>query len=302
MSGFSPIDLSRLPAPQVIETPDFEAMLSEMKARTIELDPDLAPFLELESEPATKLLQVCAYFRMLDRLAFNDGARACMLALATGSDLDNLAAFWGVERLIVQAADETVTPPIAEITESDEALRQRTQLSLEAHTTAGSRGSYMFWALTASGSVRDAAIENMGNGEIRVTVLAQGGDGTPDAALLQTVASALDDETVRPLSDQVSVAAPTVLPFTVTAELTLYDGPEASMVLAAAQAELDLYLNARFRLGHDVTRSGLFAALHREGVQNVVLTDPAADLVIAANEVAYCAPEAVTLTIGGRDV
>jgi phage-related baseplate assembly protein len=51
----SPIDLSRLPAPAVIEPLDFEQILSALKADLISRDPELADTLSLESEPLTKL-------------------------------------------------------------------------------------------------------------------------------------------------------------------------------------------------------------------------------------------------------
>ena len=45
--------------------------------------------------------------------------------------------------------------------------------------------------------------------------------------------------------------------------------------------------------------SGLYAALHREGVQNVNLTAPGADIVIDSHQAAYCT--GTTVTIGGTD-
>ena len=303
MSGFTSIDLSKLPKPDVIKQVDYEALFSEMKTEAIAHLPELAPFLELESEPVTKLLRVCAYHRMLDRVEFNDGARANMLAFSTGADLDGLAAFWGVERLIVQAADDSVSPPIAEIKEDNAAFRARVQLSLEGHTTAGPRGSYLFWTLSASGEVKDAAVDSLSPGEVTVTVLAHGeGDGAPSSELLTAVETALNDEDVRPLCDTVIVQAVTVLPFEVEAELTLYDGPGEAQVLEAAETALAEYLAQHHRIGHDITLSGLYAALHQPGVQKVTLTKPAADIIVGPAEVGFCPNGDLTVTVGGRDV
>lgn len=300
MSAFTAIDLGKLPAPEVIRSVDYEVLLDEMKAEAIRLMPELAPFLALESEPATKILGVCAYYRMLDRLEFNDGAKAGMLALSTGADLDQLAAFWGLARLVVQAADDSVAPPIPEIREDDAAFRARVQLSLEGHTTAGPRGSYVFWTLSASGEVKDAGVESPVPGKVVVTVLSHAGDGAPEQALLDTVELALNAEDLRPLCDQVSVQGAAILPYQVAASLTLYDGPGEAQILQAAGAALDAYIAARHRLGHDITRSGLYAALHQPGVQNVQLVSPAADIVVGAAEAAYCA--SVAVSVGGRDV
>ncbi|MEX0319448.1 MAG: baseplate J/gp47 family protein [Ruegeria sp.] len=302
MSGFSAIDLSKLQASEVIQTVEYVALLAEMKAEAVRLMPELDPFLSLESEPASKILRVCAYFRMLDRLEFNDNAKALMLAKATGGSLDQLAAFWGVERLTVQAADDTVSPPIPEIRESDEAFRQRTQLSLEGHTTAGPRGSYIFWALSASGEVKDVSVERPVPGQVVVTVLSHADDGTPSSGLLNTVETALNDEDIRPLCDTVVVQAVTVVPYEVEAVLTLYEGPGEAEVLAAAEAALEAYIEAHHRIGHDITLSGLFAALHQPGVQNVQISKPVADVVIGSAEAAFCMADSIAVTVGGRDV
>lgn len=300
MSGFSQINLSRLPAPKVIETVAFEDLLDEMKSTAIAELPELEDVLQLESEPATKLLRVCAYHRMLDRLAFNDGAKACMLALATGSDLDGLGAFWGVARLVLQEADPNQVPPVPQILEADADFRRRIQLSLEGHSTAGPRGAYVFWALSAGADVKDASVESPNPGEVLVSILSRSGDGTATPALLDTVTAALTADDVRPLTDQVTVQAATITTYQVTASLTLYPGPDEAVVLSAVEDAVNAYVDEHHRLGHDIRLSGLYAALHQPGVQAVTLTEPAADLVIGATEAAHCT--AIAIAVGGRDV
>ncbi len=300
MSGFTSINLSKLPAPEVIETVEYEVLLAEMKDEAIRLMPDLEAYLSLESEPTTQLLRVCAYYRMLDRLAFNDGARACILALSTGANLDGLAAFWGVERLIVQEADETLRPPIPEVLESDDAFRVRVQLSLEGHSTAGPRGAYIFWTLSASGEVKDASVASPAPGEVVITVLSHQASGVASNTLLNTVNAALNDEDVRPLTDHVTVQAAEVLHYQVEATLTLFDGPDESLVMAAAHEAIEAYGAEHHRLGRDITISGLYAALHQAGVQNVNLIQPPAHIEVDDHQAAYCSN--IILTVGGRDV
>lgn len=302
MSGFTSIDLSKLPAPEVIKTVEYEALLAEMKAEAIRVMPELEVYLALESEPTSQLLRVCAYYRMLDRLEFNDGARASMLALSTGTDLDQLAVFWGVERLVLQEANDTVSPPIGKITESDDAFRQRVQLSLEGHTTAGPRGSYIFWARSASGDVKDVSVESPTPGDVVVTILSRDGDGAPSVDLLTSVNVALNDDAVRPLTDHVTVQAATIVSYQVEASLILYEGPDADAVQTAAEASLQTYIDTHHRLGHDITLSGLHAALHQPGVQNVLIAQPPTDIVVSEAEAAFCGLDDIAITVGGRDV
>ncbi|WP_039017337.1 baseplate assembly protein [Halocynthiibacter namhaensis] len=299
MSRFSQVDLSKLPAPDIIKPAAYEVLLADMKLEAIQAMPELAPFLALESEPVSKLLRVCAWFRFLDRLEFNDDARGCMLALATGPNLDGLAAFWGVERLIIQAGDDQVDPPIPEILEDDAALRARTQLSLEGHTSAGTIGAYIFHAISADGAVKDAAVSRPAPGEVEVAVLAHGGDGTPSAALLALVVDVLDE--TRPLCDLVTVKAASITLYSIEAVLTLMPGADSAQILAAAQAEVAEFIAVHHNLGHDITRAGLTAALFRPGVQNIDLIVPAVDLVIAPDEAAFCGAAPI-LTVGGFNV
>jgi phage-related baseplate assembly protein len=301
----SPIDLSLLPAPDVIEPLDFEQILAERKAYMVSLWPEseqegIAALLELESEPLNKLAQESAYRELILRQRINDSARGVMLAFARGSDLDHLGARDGVTRLLVDPGDSSAIPPRLPVYESDERFRQRIQLALEGFSTAGPVGAYTFHALAASAKVKDVSIDSHTAGIVTVTLLGTDGDGTPDAGLLDTVAAALNDEDVRPLCDTVEVQAAQVVPYQVEASLRYYSGPDQALVKAAAEAAVAAYVAEHHRLGHDITRSGLFAALHRPGVQNVILTAPAEDLVITSAQAAYCT--GVTVSSGGLDV
>lgn len=297
--SFTAINLERLPAPQIIEQPDFETIFAARKARLIELAPDLAPVLEYESEPLVQLLQEDSYRELLLRAAVQDAGKGNLLAYATGAVLDHLAAFYGVARLVIQKADPTANPPLEEVLEEDERLRARVQLAPEGFTTAGSIGSYTFWALSASADVKDVAIlETDTPVEVRIVVLGADGSGIPDAELLSLVDATTQPR--RPLTDFVMVEAATVQEFAVEATLTLYEGPDATLVIDAARKAVEAFVAEHHRLGHDITVSGLHAALHQAGVQNVRLTQPAANLVIPADTAAYCT--GITLHLGGRDV
>lgn len=291
------IDLSQLPPPDVVEQLSFEAIVAAAKADALTRRPELADVLDLESEPVLVLLQACAYRELLLRARINAAARAVLLAYATGADLDHLAALYGVQRLVVDPGDATAVPPVAPTLESDTALRERVQLAPEGFSTAGPADAYRFHARAASGEVLDTSVQahTPAAGTVTVTVLATTGNGTPSAAVLATVAAALSAEGVRPLGDQVAVRAATIKPWALTAELVLYPGPSSAPVLAAARAAAEAYSAATHRLGHDVTPSGLYAALHQPGVQRVNLTEPAAGITCAAHEAPYCT--GITITV-----
>lgn len=300
MSAFTAINLDKLPAPEVIERKDFETILAEIKAWLIARGPGLEPILSLESEPIAKVLEAWAYREMLLRAEFDNAGRGNMLAFATGAQLDHLAAFYGVTRQIVQEGDESAVPPVPELLENDARFRSRVQLALEGFTTAGPRGSYVFWGLSASPLVKDIGVESPTPGQVLVIVLSTEGDGAPAAAVLTAVEIQLNDEDVRPLTDQVVVQPATIVAYALDASLTLYEGPDAEVVRQAAEDAVTAYVTEHHRLGHDITISGLHAALHQPGVQKVTLAEPLADIVIEGNEAAYCGT--VSVIVGGVGV
>ena len=291
------IDLSQLPAPAVVEVLDYETLLASMLADLIQRDQTFTAL--VESDPAYKILEVCAYREHLIRQRVNDAARSVMLAYAGGSDLDHLAAFYGVERLLVDPGDSEAVPPIAPTYEDDARLRLRTQMAPESWTTAGSRESYVFHALSASSLIKDVAVESPTPGEVLVTVLSASGDGSPDAAMLAAVTTALSAETVRPLCDSVTVQAAQITAYSITAALTMYVGPDTETVRQSAELAAQTYATNQHLLGRDVTISGLYAALHQPGVQRVSLLAPLADLVVASTHAAWC--QALTVTVAGHD-
>lgn len=288
------IDLSTLPFPNVLTTIDFEVELDALKTDLITRYPTVAAALDLESEPLTKLLEVFAYRLILKSGEINAKAKGLLLAYATGSDLDHLGANVDVYRLLITPANPAAVPPVAAVYETDESLRRRIQLAQE-RDAAGSTGAYQYWALSADGDVRDAAVSNPSAGVVELYVQSHSSPVAPQA-LLDAVASALDPNTNRPFTDDLVVLAASPRDFVVDAQLTLYQGPDAAVVKANAEAALDRYLSQVSYLGYDVTRSGLFAALHQAGVQRVELISPSTDLVMPSSQYGRCTAISINVT------
>lgn len=303
-TGFTAVDLSQLAPPNVVEPLDFESIFSERKAAFIALYPlekqdDMTATLELESEPITKLLQENAYRELLLRARVNQAALAVMLAYANDADLDQIGANFSVQRLLLDQGDPDAVPPVPASYESNSDYRRRIQLSPEGYTTAGSKASYKFHALAADASVRDAQPISPSPGQLTLYILARSGNGVASPELLQKVEHALNADTLRPMTDQVSAQSVAINEYLLTAELTIYPGPDAELIRQRAATAADTYVSQQHQIGYDVTLSGIYAALHQPGVQNVALLAPLADIVMSDGEAAYCTE--ITVTIGGTD-
>ncbi|EFH4764089.1 baseplate assembly protein [Escherichia coli] len=302
MSGT--IDLSQLPPPVVVEPLDFETLFAQRKAAFIAMYPEdeqeeIARTLELESEPITMLLEENCYRELLLRQRVNEAARAVMLAYSTDSDLDNLAVNFNVERLTIQEEDDSVTPPIEAVMESDADLRTRTQQAFEGLSVAGPTAAYEFWGRSADGRVADISAVSPTPACVTISVLSREGDGTASDDLLSVVAATLNDEEVRPVADRVTVQSAEIVPYQIDATLYIYPGPEAEPVRQASEQQLQAYIAAQNRLGRDIRLSAIYAALHVEGVQRVELAQPVADIVLSDYQASHCTE--YTITVGGYD-
>ena len=334
--AFTAVDLSKLPAPDAVQQLDYEAILADMsqdfQRRMSAVGKAFTAL--LESDPAFKNMEVAAYRETLVRQRANEEVMAVMLAYAQGADLDQIGANFGVERLVLVPADPEAVPPVEAVMEANDDFRRRIQLSFEGFSTAGPTGAYIFHALGADGDVLDVGVDSPRfdsyippqdmqmpaelpeslvmlictydaglakpmPGDVVISILSRLDNGVASGEILDAVDAVLSDESIRPLTDHVIVKSAEIVEYTVQAELTVYNGPDSGVVLRTARDALNAYTEKMHRIGLDVTRSGLYAALHQEGVQNVNLILPAEDIVIGKREASYCT--GTDITIAGVD-
>ena len=284
------VDLSRLPAPTIVEQLSFETVRQEI------LDylqsPEVFPEFDatVESDPAVKLIQVFAYRELLIRQRFNDRAKQVMLAYAEDTNLEHLGALVDVARLLIDPGDPELG--IDPVYESDESLRERIQLAPESFSVAGPETAYVFHARSVAGTIRDASAISPAPGEVLVSILSRSGNGTASLAEIEAVEAKLatvGGNDVRPLTDSVTIASAAIVNYVIDARLEIYDGPDATLILAEARRRLDAWLLTQGRLGGLVARAAITAQLFVEGVANIDLVEPAADVDVDATQSAFCA-------------
>lgn len=317
-SAASTLDLSALQPPQSVEAISFEQVLADMLADLRRRDPDYNTI--SEADPAYKILQVCAYRETLLRQRENNKTRALMLAFATGADLDHIGVTYynGTARLVLQAANPQASPPVAQVLESDDDYRRRLLLQPEGESVAGPEGAYVFHALSAHPDVSDASAYSPWPAGVVVTVLGRGGQ-TPSAAAMSAVAGKLVAALVlptaaaipaaadlpgpvgytsgglRPVADRVMVRPATLVGYTIDADVVMPTGPDNSMIGEVIAANLRAYKDAPRRLGRDIARSAIYAAIHVAGVERVTLTQPEADVMLDGTKAAQCTRIAVRI-------
>lgn len=252
MSGYSAVDLSRLPAPTVVENLSFEKIFAEMLADLRDRDDTFDAL--VESDPSYKVLQVAAYRELLLRQRVNDAARAVMLPHAKGPDLDNLAAFYKVKRLELSPGDPERSIP--KVMEEDPDYLERILLSPQGFSTAGPEGAYKFHARGAHPDVLDVSATSPEPGVVLVTVLARSGSGTAGQPVIDAVAAALSADDVRPLTDHVIVQSAHIRNYEITGTIYTFSGPDSDVVLTESSKRLATFVEESRRLGRSVTVDG----------------------------------------------
>lgn len=165
---FSAVDLSRLPAPDIIEALDFETVLAGRrcadagsyawlrKPRQQSRDESAATILLCHPDASSECERRGAH-----RLAYH----------ATAADLDNMSALFSIMRFTIIPADDKLA--IAAIMESDADFRCRMVLTSEGYSVAGPKETHIFYALSAHPDVLDARATSPNLGEVRLPVLSR---------------------------------------------------------------------------------------------------------------------------------
>ncbi len=287
------IDLSKLPEPKVVEMLSYENVLADNLALFKEYVPD---YEELESDEYLPVLQTFSYREVLLRTSFNARAVSIMLAYARGADLDNLAAFYFVERLLIDAGDPNANPPVEPTYESDERLLERILLSPGQFSTAGSEDSYKYHAMTANANIKAIGIQTTDiGGEVLLTILSDIDNGLASQQMIDDVNTALSSKKVRPLNDVPLIQSAEIISYEIDATLYFYDGAGVELARQEALNKLTSLVFKLHNLGYGVYSTAIAGALHVEGVEHVELNN-FNDIIVGATQAAYCT--AITLNNG----
>ncbi|HCS90224.1 MAG: hypothetical protein N838_03830 [Thiohalocapsa sp. PB-PSB1] len=276
------INISQIPFPELAKGEPLEQIMADLEQRcrtamTARL-PAGTPPTDLGKPLIQALFKTMARREQQIQARINTAARAVMLATANGSDLDQVAALHGVKRLVIGPSDEVSSEMELE---DDERLRGRARLAMDALSQSGTEGEYRFHALSASAQIKDVSVfaSDQELGKVHVHVLSRNGrgDGTEksDEGVLQAVQEAL--QSVQSITDNVEVDWAKIYPYHVKANLTLKPGAVPEQVRLEVLAALTQLIHDNHRLGKELLRDELFAAIYQAGVAEVILEEPATD-------------------------
>jgi phage-related baseplate assembly protein len=188
--------------------------------------------------------------------------------------------------------------------ETDDELRERIKLAPAIFSVAGPYDAYKFHAKSASPGIVDVAVngpdEGTPAGEVHIFPLMEGGQ-MPTPEILQAVQDKCNAKKIRPLTDTVITAPPTITDFSIEVNLTLLTTAVQASTQQAVQDILNAYVEGRKnRLGLDVVRSKIASLASIEGVYDVDVISPAANIVATPEQYPNCTGITVNI-IGTHD-
>lgn len=171
------------------------------------------------------------------------------------------------------------------ITVSDDGADQATdqeyyellRASQDAYSCAGSKGGYYYFAKRVSTEIADVVANRPSDGAVDLYVLME--DGTiATTEVKNAVLAACSDETVRPLTDKVSVQDPETVSYDIT--FTYYVPRDSDLSSTEIKDAVDMAVADYTawqcgKLGRDINPSVLIGKLMQTGIKRLELTSPA---------------------------
>ena len=178
--------------------------------------------------------------------------------------------------------------------ESDDSFAERIYLAPSGYSTAGPDDAYVFWAKTYNANIGSVRPTSPVPGEAVIYVLLQ--DGTmPGQEILEGLEEYLFSSKIRPMTDLVTVKAPTAVNFAIN--LTYYinqsDLAQAVTIQREVERAVAEYLTWQTtEIGRDINPDELTRRIKAAGAKRVAMTSPAFT-VVGDEAVAQCMARSV---------
>ncbi|MFM1655660.1 baseplate J/gp47 family protein [Brevibacillus sp. B_LB10_24] len=182
--------------------------------------------------------------------------------------------------------------------ETDDSYRERIHNAPESFSVAGPDGAYRFLAASASQLIVDVSVTSPKPGEVKIIPLLAGGE-LPTQEILDAVYEKCSASDKRPLTDLVTVVAPTVQKYDVslTYWISVSRAAEAAAIQTSVNEAVQAYiLWQKSALGRDINPSELTRLLMQAGAHHVSVVSPV-HTDVGFDRVAVA--ETVTVTYGG---
>lgn len=196
----------------------------------------------------------------------------------------------------VQTIINTTTSEGGADIESDDRFRMRIQEAPEHFSVAGPAAAYAYFVKSVSALITDVVVTSPNPGEVNVYPLLQKGV-LPGDEVLREVREVLSADDVRPLTDKVSVIAPTTINYNI--DVVYYiDAEDATLeatIKSAVENTIEEYIVwQRSKIGRDINPTELQYRVRAAGAKRAVISAPSfavisdtAVAVVGTKQIAY---------------
>ena len=159
--------------------------------------------------------------------------------------------------------------------EADESYRERIREIPESFTTAGSSGAYTFWTKTASTNIIDVKVHSPSATNVDIYIWTD--IGAVSQELKEKVKAVLNEENVRPLTDNVNIKEPNKINYSI--DFDYYIDKDNETLVNVIKSNVDKTVQEyvewqKEKIGKDINPDELIKRLKIAGVKRVVLRNP----------------------------
>ncbi|TDF41893.1 baseplate assembly protein [Alteromonadaceae bacterium M269] len=310
-----------LPKPTVLQTPEFEQLLSDIKAKVVD---HIRQFSESQAnaveetlansaEVLTKCAEAFAVILQNHIRQWNDKALQMFGMYARDNDLvDVIVSSLNIHRQVITPGDPDAFPPVPAVMEDNDSLLTRYYLAAFALATTGTRLGYRFHLMTLggrpettiespepgkvvvtygfkshpfAGQIKDAQVRQVTPGVVEGYILTHEGDGVPEPALLAAALDYVTRDDIGQETDDISVNAPTIIPWNCNARIYVAPGADPGVRKAAAEKAIRQYGDRQHRLEGRIEPSVLVSFLVNEsGALKADVLDPPVAILASFKE------------------
>ena len=159
--------------------------------------------------------------------------------------------------------------------EADESYRERIREIPESFTTAGSSGAYAFWTKTASTNIIDVKVHSPSATNVDIYIWTD--IGAVSQELKEKVKAVLNEENVRPLTDNVNIKEPNKINYSI--DFDYYIDKDNETLVNVIKSNVDKTVQEyvewqKEKIGKDINPDELIKRLKIAGVKRAVLRNP----------------------------
>lgn len=176
----------------------------------------------------------------------------------------------------IDSAENITRPENGADIESDESLRERIYMAPSAYSTAGTNDAYAYFVREFNPDVSDVRITSPAPCIVEIRYLLKDGE-VPGEESVNSLKEYLSKPSIRPLTDQIEVKAPELIPYDLEVEyfINQSDSNRAISIKTRVEESIRNYeVWQKSKMGRDINPNELIRLILAAGAKRAEITSP----------------------------